>query len=124
MSSHVCKNLHLEETFNKVNNEYFDPLLKMPKIGWSLKKSYRRLGFYDHERNLIVISQIFDSRRVPSIIIEYIMYHEMLHMVCPTKMFNDRRKIHTDQFYRCEQLFADYEKAKKWLTRKLWQIRF
>ena len=115
---------NLEEIFNKINNEYFDPLLKMPVIGWSLKKSYRRLGFYDHERNLIVISQIFDSRRVPPVIIEYIMYHEMLHILYPTKIVNGRRKIHTEEFYQREQLFAEYEKAKKWLARKLWRIRF
>jgi len=118
------KFFNLEEIFKIVNHTYFDPLLRMPAIGWSLNKSYRRLGFYDHERNLIVISQIFDSRKVPQIILEYIMYHEMLHIVFPTKMVNGRRKIHSDEFNQRELLFDDYEKAKKWLARKLWRIRF
>ena len=118
------KYYNLEEIFNKVNRKYFNPLLKMPIIGWSLNKSYRRLGFYDRERNLIVISQIFDSRKVPQPIIEFIMYHEMLHIVYPVKIVNGRRKIHTEEFYRREQLFEDYERAKSWLARKLWRFRF
>jgi hypothetical protein len=114
----------LAEIFNKVNKNYFTPLLKMPMLGWSLNKSYRRLGFYDYERNLIVISQIFDSRKVPQIILEYLMYHEMLHIVFPARFVNGRRKIHTDDFNQREREFKDYESAQKWLARKLWRIRF
>lgn len=115
---------NLEEIFTTVNRKYFNPLLKKPTLGWSMKKSYRRLGFYDPDRNLIVISKIFDKRNVPELVLEYIMFHEMLHILYPVKLVNGRRKVHTKEFNRHEQHFSDYEKAKKWLTRKLWRIRF
>lgn len=114
----------LEDIFNKVNKDYFNPLLRTPVLGWSLNKSYRRLGFYDHERDLIVISQIFDNRKVPQVILEYLMYHEMLHIVFPAKVVNGRRKIHTEEFNQREQEFEAYEQTQKWLARKLWRIRF
>lgn len=115
---------NLEDIFSDVNIEYFNPLLKMPNLGWSLKKSYRRLGFYDKERNLIVISRIFDNRSVPDFILRYLMYHEMLHIIFPSKLVKGRRKIHTQEFYQREMLFSDYDKAKIWLARKLWRIKF
>jgi hypothetical protein len=118
------KYYNLEKIFYKINEEYFNPLLKKPILGWSLNKSYRRLGFYDRERNLIVISRIFDNHKVPQTIIEYIMYHEMLHILYPAKVVNGRRRIHTEEFNQHEQLFKEFDKAKKWLTRKLWRIRF
>lgn len=114
----------LSELFNKVNNYYFKGSIPMPRLGWSLNKSFHRLGFYDHDRNLLVISKIFDRRRVPDYVLEYLMYHEMLHIIHPLKMANGRRQIHTALFKKDELLFKEYKEAIKWLKGKFWRLGF
>ena len=57
---------NLSSWFQQLNELYFENNLKKPILGWSRNKSYWRLGFYDRERNLLVISRIFDQPRVPA----------------------------------------------------------
>lgn len=118
------KYFNLNDIFDKVNKEYFDYSVRKPILGWSLNFSTRRLGFYDHSRDLLVISRIFDKKRTPDYIREYLMYHEMLHIVIPVKKVNGRRVIHPTHFQKEERLFRQYDLAQKWFKRKLWRLRF
>ena len=110
---------NLEDIFDGLNQTYFDGRLKKPLIGWSLNPSYRRLGFYTQEKNLLVISRIFDSRKVPVEVVEYMMYHEMLHIAIPVTEKNGRRKIHPPQFLQREKIFPGYGRIQKWLMKNL-----
>ena len=114
----------LDSVFDKVNNKYFFSNIKKPIIGWSFNESTRRLGFYDHERNLLVVSKIFDHRKVPAYVVEYIMYHEILHIVHPAKRSNGRRVVHPREFKNQEILFKEYKQATNWLNKKLWRLKF
>ena len=107
----------LNEIFQVLNRQYFNNQLQSPILGWSLQKSYRRLGFFSSERNLLVISRIFDSASVPRAIVEYLMYHEMLHLHFPTQMQNGRRYIHHAQFRKCERQFPGYTEIQNWLRK-------
>ena len=109
---------NLEHIFNILNEQYFDNKLQKPTIGWSLNNSYRRLGFYSSEKNLLVISRIFDSRKTPLNIVEYLMFHEMLHIYLPVVSVNGRRRIHPPEFRKLERSFPDYEKIEKWIQKK------
>jgi hypothetical protein len=64
-----------------------------------------------------MISRWLDRKQVPAYLVEYIMYHEMLHMVIPSETKNGKRYIHTPQFQKKEREFAYYEEAKRWLAR-------
>jgi predicted metal-dependent hydrolase len=109
----------LSDIFKGLNNSYFEPLLVVPKIGWSRKKSYRRLGFYDRERNLLVISKIFDQERVPERVVRYLVYHEMLHIFYPTERKNGRRIIHSKKFKETERQFPQYQEIQNWIKNNL-----
>ncbi len=109
----------LNEVFDAVNRQYFGDQLPRPLIGWSLRKAYRRLGFYNKEKNLLVISRIFDSKKVPRNVLEYLMFHEMLHIAIPVKRTNGRRTVHSSEFKRLEKAFPDYEGIQNWLNRNL-----
>ncbi|KAA3611288.1 MAG: hypothetical protein D8M58_15065 [Calditrichaeota bacterium] len=122
--SPIGKYHNLTDIFDLVNRSYFDSAVPKPILGWSLNKSTRRLGFYDHSRNLLVISRIFDKKRIPDYVREYLMYHEMLHIVIPVKKINGRRSVHPPHFKEKERLFDNYELAQKWLKKKLWRLRF
>ena len=106
---------NLELIFEDINRVYFQNQLKKPILGWSLNKSYTRLGFYAEDKNLLVVSRIFDSSRVPLKVVEYMMYHEMLHIVIPTKVVNGRRRIHPSEFKKMDRSFPDYDEIQKWI---------
>lgn len=110
---------NLKEIYNQLNQSYFDNRVKMPRIGWSKKRSYSRLGFYDPRRDLLVISRIFDSSKVPQIIIYYLMYHEMLHIVFPTKEHNGRRNVHSKEFRSRERQYPEFKYIQQWLKKNI-----
>ena len=114
---------NLRDIFNALNNTYFNNRLQVKNIGWSTRKSYRRLGFYNEERDLLVVSKIFDSNRVPEEIIYYLVYHEMLHVLLPIRNTNGRRIIHSKKFRELEKQYPDYKKINKWIESNLLKLR-
>ena len=110
---------NLVEIFHQINEIYFDNTLQMPTLGWSRKKSYWRLGFYDEDRQLLVISRVFDQRGVPEDIVRYLVYHEMLHIHFPAERKNGRRIIHPPAFRKKERMFPDYDPIQNWLKKNL-----
>ncbi len=110
---------NLEKIFRELNHTYFNAQIPVLKIGWSIKKSYRRLGFYDSSRKLLVISNIFDSKRVPEKVVEFLVYHEMLHIVIPERLGKSRRILHPPEFRRLEQAFPDYLSINRWIKANL-----
>lgn len=109
----------LEALFEQLNETYFANQLKKPILGWSLRKSYRRLGFYSKEKNLLVISRILDSKKVPPEVVKFLLYHEMLHMAIPVQKVNGRRQIHPSVFKQREKQFPNYQSIQKWLKKNL-----
>lgn len=110
---------NLESIFEEINQQFFEGRLQKPILGWSLNNSYTRLGFYAQERNLLVISRIFDSPKVPAKIVRYLIYHEMLHMEIPVRVVNGRRSIHPPVFRQAERRFPGYDDIQAWLKKNL-----
>ena len=105
----------LEEVFDDLNRRYFDGSLERPALGWSRAVSRRALGHFDATHRAIVISRIFDRPQIPRFLVEYILYHEMLHMKHPVAHHRGRRCFHTPVFRREERLFPRYPEAKRLL---------
>ena len=82
---------------------------------WSQVRSRRSLAHYDPAHNAIVVSRIFDHPLVPRYAIEYILYHEMLHLKHPVKMRGSRRCVHGKEFQAEEKLFPHLHQAKAFL---------
>jgi predicted metal-dependent hydrolase len=106
---------NLEAIFEELNARFFYGLLARPQIAWSRDHSRTRLGHYDPARNTIVVSRVLDDRRVPRYAVEYILYHEMLHLRHPVKLRGSRRAVHSHEFYAEERLFPELERAKHFL---------
>lgn len=112
----VGDHYNLEEIFDSLNEHYFHGLLARPRLGWSRQRSRTRLGHYDPSHNTIVLSRIMDSDVAPKIVVEYVMYHEMLHLAHPEEHCGSRRRIHTREFQQAERQFVQFAEAKKALT--------
>ena len=106
---------HLEEIFDELNLRFFHGLLARPRLTWSQVRSRRSLAHYDPAHNTIVVSRIFDHPLVPRCAIEYIMYHEMLHLKHPVKLRGSRRCVHGKEFQEEERLFPQLHQAKAFL---------
>ena len=108
---------HLEEIFEDLNQKYFYGLMARPVMTWSTERARNRLGHYDPAHNAIVVSSVFDHPRVPRYVVEYIVYHEMLHLKHPVKLRGSRRCVHSAEFQAEERLFDRLEAAREFLKR-------
>jgi len=65
----------------------------------------------------VMISQTLDNQRVPEFVVDYVMYHELLHKNLGIRKVNSRRLSHTKIFRDEEQKFMKFDKAIKYLNR-------
>lgn len=107
----------LEEVFEDLNQKYFGGMMVRPELGWSFVRSRSRLGHFDPSHGMIMISRIFDDPRVPKITLEYVMFHEMLHLHYPVDHTRTRRCVHTKEFKAHEKQFPGFEEAKALLKK-------
>ena len=105
----------LDEVFEAVNTRFFYGLLGRPTLTWSAHSARRMLGHYDAAHNTIVVSRIFDRPGTPRYAIEYLLYHEMLHLKHPVTVRAGRRCVHSRAFQAEENLFPELEQAKAYL---------
>lgn len=105
----------LDEVFETLNTRFFHGLMGRPLLTWSEHKARRLLGHYDAAHNTIMVSRVFDRKNTPRYAIEYLMYHEMLHLKHPVKVRGGRRCVHPREFQAEEKLFPELEKAKAYL---------
>lgn len=106
---------HLDKIFDALNLRFFHGLMARPQMTWSRNRSHRRLGHYDPAHNTIVVSRIFDHPEVPPLAIEYLVFHEMLHLRHPVKMRGSRRCVHSREFQAEEKSFPQLDEAKQFL---------
>ena len=108
---------NLETIFDNLNTQFFHGLLARPQMTWSRDHARNSLGHYDPAHNAIVVSRIFDDPHVPGYAVEYLVYHEMLHLKHPVKLRGSRRCVHSAEFQAEEKLFPRLEEAKGFLRR-------
>lgn len=114
---------NLDKIFDSLNYAYFGGTLEKPTLTWSVRKTYRVLGHHDATHKTIVVSKSLDSKTVPKFIVEYIVFHEMLHIYHPAKIVNGRRYHHTPAFREDEQTFAHYEEAEAWIEKNVRKLK-
>ena len=107
----------LDTVFEDLNRRFFHGLMARPRMSWSATKTRRILGHYDPAHNAIIISRIFDHPAMPRFVLEYIVYHEMLHLRHPVKLRGSRRCVHSAEFQAEEKLFPRAAEAEAFLKR-------
>jgi predicted metal-dependent hydrolase len=107
----------LDAIFEELNLRYFGGMQARPRMSWSQGRARNLLGHYDPAHNAIVISRIFDHPAVPRYAVEYIVYHEMLHLRHPVKLNGSRRCVHSADFRAEEKLFPQLQAAQRFLRR-------
>ena len=108
---------NLDEVFDTLNSRFFGGLLGRPELTWSENLSRRSLGHYDAAHNTIVVSRVFDRPSSPRYAIEYLLYHEMLHLKHPVRMRGLRCCVHSADFKAEERQFPQLKEAMAFIKR-------
>lgn len=106
---------NLKAVFDDLNQRYFGGELAAVRIGWSPHRSRTMLGHYDSSHRTITVTRWLDGRRVPRYVVEYLVFHEMLHARFPVEHRNHRRVVHSKEFRSAEHAFPQYNRAIRWL---------
>jgi len=124
MYTHFIKSLHnyvpktkndpvLESSFIRINDRYFDGLLEKPNLEFG-KRSFTKLGCYSYATDTITISSALKDDLE---LVDYIMYHELLHKKHQFYSKNGRNFHHTHLFREKEKQFPNAELLEKRLKR-------
>ncbi|MGH9413278.1 MAG: M48 family peptidase [Terriglobales bacterium] len=108
---------HLEAIFDDLNQRFFAGWMARPHLAWAATAARRNLGHYDPAHNAILISRVFDAPHVPRFVLEYVLYHEMLHLRFPVRMRGSRRCVHSAEFKAEERRFPAWQQAEAALKR-------
>ena len=114
---------NLKSVFEYVNSYYFSGRLKDPDLAWVEESPLVRFGFYFEPLNLLAANKVLDAERIPRYVLEFVMYHELLHHVDAGNGRMRRRVHHTKEFRDQERVFSHYEEAEHWLRRIVSEIR-
>ncbi len=113
----------LDEIFDDLNETYFKSSLPKPVLTWSSRKTYRILGHHDSAHETVVVSCSLDDKKVPKYVVEFVVFHEMLHIFHPTIHENGRRYNHTPVFRRNEKKFRYFEEAESWIEQNVKHLK-
>jgi hypothetical protein len=107
----------LDELFTQLNVLYFGGQLERPTLSWSRRQTHRVLGHHDHVHRAIIVSSTLDDPSIPRFVVEYVLYHEMLHVKHPARLVSGRTVYHGRAFREDERLFERFDEALKWLEK-------
>jgi hypothetical protein len=105
----------LAPIFAAINTEYFGGRLRRPRLGWSARPWRSQFGCFDPSLNQIVINKRLDREDVPSCAVEFILYHEMLHVKHPLRAAACGLQAHSPEFRAEERRFRHYARARMFL---------
>ena len=107
----------LDAIFQRINADYFQGKLDRPRLTWNKMLTHRKFGHYQPATDTVMISITLDQPEIPILLVEFIMYHELLHKEMGQKIKNGRRYAHYKDFLEAEAKFEHYREAKEWLSR-------
>lgn len=121
----VGRHRSLLESYLRVSLDMGLFLPEIPKLSWSRTVSRNRFGHWDPDHQAIVLSQVLDDPRVPEFVLDYVLYHELLHVIHPVRMGSGtKRRVHTPEFRRAERLYPKWKEGDEWikaLASKRWK---
>jgi hypothetical protein len=113
----ACGSVHdLVKSFIRVNLSYFNEEISTPHLTWNNRLTVRKFGHYQWDTDTVMVSRTLDQRQVPEFVVDFVMYHELLHKKLGARLVNSRRRVHTRKFRELEAKFHKYEEAQNYLN--------
>jgi len=108
---------NLDACFDRVNAAYFGGEMLRPRLSWSRQITSCKFGHYDALRDTLMVSATLDSAEVPAFVVDFVVYHELLHKKHGIQWQNGRRAVHTPAFRAEERRFHRYAEADERIGR-------
>ncbi len=89
----------LDSSFARINQNFFYNQMEKPNLEWGTD-SRRKLGSYNFHNDTITVSTLFQSSKPE--LLDYLIYHELLHKQHKFKHKNGTSFFHTRDFRRDE----------------------
>ena len=105
--------LNLKIPLQKIYAHHFSHHPQPPRIRWADHFNCSRLASYSFLEDKITISPIFDLPQTDSKLVEYLLYHEMLHREIGFKISREKIYVHTKEFKKKEAQIFDLKKIDK-----------
>lgn len=100
----------LLESFKRMNSWYLDDLVETPNLIWG-KRSYTVMGHYNFHTDTITISG--SLKKAPQHLIDFVMYHEMLHKLLKFDPSKVKPNYHTAEFRQMEKQFDNFQQTEE-----------
>lgn len=108
----------LLESYLRVSLDLGLALPRVPTLSWSKTVSRHRFGHWDPDHQVIVVSQILDDPDVPEFVLDYVVYHEVLHILHPVRMGSaTKRIVHSAAFRRDERRYPRWQEGDAWIAK-------
>ena len=111
----------LEASFNRNNDSFFGGMLDIANLEWG-SDSTSKLGSYEYGSDTITISTIFQNAN--TVLLDYVMYHEMLHKKFKFESKNGRTLHHSPEFKKMEAKFPNHELMEREISKLAGRHRF
>ena len=106
----------LQKLFNKVNQAYFSGQVERPNLMWNKTLTHRKFGHYQVNSDTLMLSISLDKASTPDYVVEFVMYHELLHKQLGVVTNHGRRYAHTKAFREAEARFPKQKQAQAYLN--------
>lgn len=80
-------------------------------FSWTTGSNRTKLGYCAQMFRIVVISSVFDDPNVPEELLDYVVFHECLHLRQGYRPFN--RRPHDAEFQRQERLYPEHEEMER-----------
>ncbi len=110
----------LKKIYHALNARYFEGKLDL-NITWFEQRArpnrkQMTFGLFHDSLRLIKINRVLDNQQFPEYVVAYVVYHEMLHHVCPAYVDKEGRKqIHSLQFKEREEAYQYIKESRQWM---------
>lgn len=95
----------LVASFERINELFFGNEMEQPNLLWG-QEAYRKLAHYNFHNDSIVVSSAF--KNAPERLLDFLMYHELLHKHFKFEHKNGRSSYHSTAFRNAEQLYPKF----------------
>ena len=102
----------LARSFERVNKIYFNGGMARPRLTWTRSFNSRKFGHYEHLRDTVMVSSSLDGASVSESVVDFIVFHELLHKKLGLDWRNGRKRSHTPEFKRQERRFRRFEEME------------
>jgi superfamily II DNA or RNA helicase len=100
---------------------------KITEITWSKQPLKRLFGFYRHDDRRVVVNVVLDSPDVPPFVVEFLVFHELLHAAMPTAGHNREFRQRERGFVPSAAAIADANERgiapREGASRDYWRVR-